>query len=332
MSVISPEALIDEVKPWSKDSWRKFLENYVVPISVLADTVVKQFAGDPASEISRELAQRAKHVLNVAKKVIGEIKVEYSPPEDPVEVLRLLVEKAGNTFLGVNEGGKYTLLAWSLRKVTKEYLFKALYPVLEKDEEKRKETFRILGINEEKPLFKPAVKSKLADDLTILGYPDYPSLCRIEEWGNYVTLSVIPAKEETLGGSLCKLVDAIVALLSRPGILSAIELSSDVVKNYLDQCPSRPPEILYWTGISWKEAYQVFRDLGKFRSDYSWIIEGFAIKCVDILSSYNSWSGVHQETNLLSFLRWIMPSVIVGRTDLLFSSDWRVALTIKRTI
>jgi hypothetical protein len=43
--------------------------------------------------------------------------------------VRLLIKKAANTFLGVNECGKYALFAWSLRRITKEY-FEALYPTL----------------------------------------------------------------------------------------------------------------------------------------------------------------------------------------------------------
>jgi hypothetical protein len=79
-----------------------------------------------------------------AKKFVGEIKVEFEVPTDPIECLRLLVESCGNTFLGVGDAGRYMLFAWTLRKVTKGLLFEALYPTL-KDEDKRWRTFEILA-------------------------------------------------------------------------------------------------------------------------------------------------------------------------------------------
>ncbi|MEM4452918.1 MAG: hypothetical protein QW182_06935, partial [Thermosphaera sp.] len=286
-----------------------------------------------SAEVAKALADSASRVIEVAKKVIGEVKVEFGAPTDPIEGLRLLVEKCGNTFLGVGDAGKYTLFAWTLRKVTREYLFEALYPSL-KDKEKRDKTFEILGIREDRPLFVPAVKSTLAENLTVLGYPDYPSICRVEEWGHYVTLSILPAREATLGGSICRFVDRIVAVLGRPGILSSVEPSADVVKNYLDKCPARPTGLyeLSWIKHNWRRSYAELDELCKVRCDYPWNIQGFAIRCVDILRSPDEWSGLNQETNLLSFFRLVMPSLVTGRTELLFSSDGKVVLTLERVL
>jgi len=335
VSVVSPDELINEVKPWDEGSWKKFVETYVVPIGVLARKVAEQFIGDASSEVSKALADCASRTIAVAEKFIGEVKREFETPMDPIECLRLLVEKCGNTFLGVGEGGKYTLLAWTLRKVTKEYLYEALYPTL-KDEVKRKKAFEILGIREDLPLFVPMVKSPLTENLTILGYPDYASLCRVEEWGTYVTLSILPAREPTLGGSICKFVDAVVAVLSRPGILSGIEPSADVVKIYMDKCPSKPTELtpVYgsWGELPWKMGYSLLGELSKWRSDLTWSISGFAVRCVDILTSPDKWEFVKQETNLLSFLRWLMPSLVTGRAELLLSFDGRVTLLLERKV
>jgi hypothetical protein len=333
MSVISADELIDEVKPWDKDSWKKFLESNIVPIYLLADTVARQFTGDPSAEVARALSDNAKRVLDVAKNIIGEVKVEFEAPSDPIESLRQLVEKCGNTFLGVGEAGKYALLAWSLRKVTKEYLYEALYPTL-KDEEKRKETFKILGINEEKPIFIPAVKSPLTENLTVLGYTDYLSMCHVEEWGSYITLSILPAREATLGGSLCRLIDGIVAVLSRPGILSGVELSADVVRSYLDKCPARPTELYEYSfnKIAWRNAYRELGELSRQRNDYPYSVQGFAVRCVDYLYSPDRWDHARQETNLLSFFRWLMSGLVTGRLELLLSSDWRVGLLLERTV
>jgi hypothetical protein len=333
MSTISPDELINEIQPWNVDSWRNFVENCVVPIKFLAETVAKQFAGDASSEVSRFLADCATRVLEVARKFLGEVKVKFEVPVDPIECLRQLVERCGNAFLGVGENGKYTLFAWTLRKITKEYLFEALYPTL-KNEEKRGKTFEILGIKEDLPLFVPAVKSPLTENLTILGYPDYPSICRVEEWGEYVTLSILPAREPTFGGSICKFVDGLVAVLSRPGILSGVEPSADVVKIYLDKCPSKPTELhqYSWGKLDWKTSYANLSELSKWRIDRPWSISGFAVRCVDRLYSSEKWDGVLQETNLLSFLRWLMPSLITGRAEILLSADGRVALLLERGI
>ena len=331
--MISPDELINEVEPWNVESWREFIETQVVPIKILAETVAKQFAGDASAEVSRVLASYATRTLDVARRVVGDIKVEFEVPTDPIECLRLLVERCGNAFLGVGEAGKYTLLAWTLRKCTKEYLLEALYPTL-KDEEKRKKTFEILGIKEDLPLFVPAVQSPLTENLTMLGYPDYPSICRVEAWGHKVSLSILPAREPTLGGSICRLVDGIVAVLSRPGILSSIELSADVVKTYLDKCPSRPAELYEHSYIRfyWKHSYDILSELSKWESDYPWSITGFAARCVDILHSPDKWDYIKQETNLLSFMRWLMPSLVTGRTELLLSTDGRVFLILERVV
>jgi len=332
MSMISPDELINEVKPWDVDSWRGFIENHVVPIRLLAENVSKQFVGDASSEVSKFLADCATRTIIAAKKFLGEIEVEFEAPTDPIECLRLLVERCGNAFLGVGDAGRYTLFAWTLRKITKEYLLEALYPTL-KDEDKCSRTFEILGIRKDLPLFIPVAKSPLTQDLTILGYPDYPSICRVEEWGEMVTLSILPAREATFGGSICRMVDGLVAVLNRPGILSGIEISTDVVKAYLDKCPSKPVEIKQgWIELPWGKAYAVFGEASRWRSDFPWSISGFAVRCIDRLDSPDKWDRVVQETNLLSFLRWLMPSLITGRTELLLSADGRVALTLERRI
>lgn len=325
--LVSPDEIIREVKPWDRNSWRSFINEYIVPLKVLSETIVKQFIGDPSIDAIKALIEPAKYAIEIAKKVIGDIKEEFEVPQDPIECLRLLVEKAANTFLGVNDGGKYTLIAWTLRKVTKEYLFEVLYPTL-KDEEKRKATFEILGVKE---LFKPAVKSPLAENLTIVGYPDYASICKVEEWGSAITLSILPAREKTLGGTLSRLIDGIVAVLSRPGILSGIELSADVVKVYLDKCPSIPPEIHRSCIIElpWKTGYTQLNELSKWRHDYAWAIRGFSLKCADRIFM-DTEESVLMETNLLSFLRTIMPSLITGSSELLLSSDGRVLMILVR--
>jgi len=72
MSAITPGELINEVKPWDISSWRNFIEKYIVPVKVLAETVARQFIRD-ASEVSKALANSATRVINIAEKLIERI-------------------------------------------------------------------------------------------------------------------------------------------------------------------------------------------------------------------------------------------------------------------
>jgi len=337
---ISPDELINEIEPWNAESWRSFVEDYVVPIKLLAETISELCIGDLASEPSKFLATSAENVIETAKRFLGDVKVDFEVSADPVECLRLLVEKCGNTFLGVDQAGKYTLLAWSLRKVTREYLLEVLYPTL-KDEKKRDKTFDILGIRE---LFVPAIKSELAKNWTILGYHDYPSMFKVEDWGFTLTLSVLPFREPTFGGSICRLVDGLVAILSRPGVLSSVEISAEVVKNYLDKCPQKPSELypvdlddrIGWSVLDWKTSYSSLSGGFKWKIKGAWIISGFALKCAkylsaDALDKLNP-NYVVMETNLLNFLRKLMPSQIVGRTEILMDENRKVAVLFERNL
>lgn len=332
MSVITAEDLLSDVEPWRSEPWRSFIEQHVVPIRDLAISVSKQFVGDASAEVARVTADVAKRVVNTTEKSVGKIEAIYEVPEDPIECLRQFVEACANIFLGVGDAGKYTLFAWTLRKMTKEYL-DAMYPPLKEDEEKRKAVFELLGISEDEPLFIPTVRSPLAENLTLVGYPDYPSLCRVEEWGDYVTLSPLPARRPTLGGLLCRLVDCVVGTLARPGMLSGIELSADVVASYIGKCPAVPPTLSTvsrsWLTCDWKRAYLEFTEGGKFKVDRAWVIEGFGVKCYCYVYA-DRCESLQQETNLLSFMRLLMPSLITGRTELLLSADGRVAITIER--
>ncbi len=332
---ISPEELLQEIKAWDENSWKSFIESNVVPIHILADSISKQFVGDASADVAGVVAKESKRVLDVAGEVLGDISMSYTPPEDPIECLRLFVEYCANTFLGVGDAGKYTLFAWTLRKITREYL-SSIYPSL-KDHEKRAKIFGILGIDEKEPLFIPQVRSKLVEDLTILGYPDYPSLFKVEEWGDTIRVRTLPSERKTFGGSLCRLVDTLTAVLKRPGMLSGIELSSDPVSEYRNSIPSKPESgQIYsgsWVNIPWSEFYTKY-DGGKLNAGHVWVIEGFSVKCVDYLSSPSQYSDsyVKQETNLLSFLRSIMPSIITGSTEMLLNDGWNILITIERTV
>ncbi|MBS7610373.1 hypothetical protein KEJ19_07450 [Candidatus Bathyarchaeota archaeon] len=68
MSLVSPDELINEIRPWDESSWKKLIETYIVPLKALAGAVAKYFVGDASSDVSKALADRATYILEVAKK------------------------------------------------------------------------------------------------------------------------------------------------------------------------------------------------------------------------------------------------------------------------
>lgn len=68
--MVSPDDLIEDVKPWEPSSWRKFIIEYVTPLKVLGETIIRQFAGDPSTEVVRALVEPANSVIEIAKKLL----------------------------------------------------------------------------------------------------------------------------------------------------------------------------------------------------------------------------------------------------------------------
>jgi hypothetical protein len=108
---VSLDDFVKDVKPCDVFVWKEFIEKHVDSLKVLGDTVASYFAGDPEAGVVKSLAVVAGRVVEVATKVVGSIKEEFTAPSDPIECVRLLIKKAANTFLGVNECGKYALFA-----------------------------------------------------------------------------------------------------------------------------------------------------------------------------------------------------------------------------
>jgi len=329
VGTVSPEEILEDIKPYDSEQWKKFVETYVFPIQKLADTTVRNFIGDASAEAARIVSREAKRILEVSNRVLGPIEIGYEVPEDPIEAMRQLMERSANTFLGVDEGGKYSLFAWTLRKIPKEY-FNEMYKKLDQDDAARERVFNTLGVKE---LFKPPVKSALADRLALLGYPDYLALARVESYGNRIAFSVIPARETTLGGSICRFVDSLVSLLSKPGILSGIELSiKDPVKGYLEGCRkmiSLPPELKAET-INWKD----FAELIKFSVDYACLIEGFGVKIGDSFLDDGTIQNnyILHETNMLTMMRGIAPCLVLGVAELIIAADGRLMMLLERKV
>uniref|UniRef100_A0A7J3Z6R7 Uncharacterized protein n=1 Tax=Ignisphaera aggregans TaxID=334771 RepID=A0A7J3Z6R7_9CREN len=193
---------------------------------------------------------------------------------------------------------------------------------------RKRAVFEILGVKE---LFKPAIKSPLSDNLTILGYPDYPTYGTVVVWGSGVKLRIPPAQEQTLGGTISKLVDTIVAVLSRPGILSVAELAVDVVSTYLNNAPPYPSEPGDYCRKEerWSNIHTRLSEHSEIDVGYAWALQGLSARCAGKIYQDREES-VQKESNLLTFFRAVMPSVIMGRTELLFSIDGRVIIPIIR--
>ena len=101
MSYVRSEDLFEQIEPWSAETWKKFIENHIVPLNRLSKTYAKYFEGDTSSQVASYVAEASDKVLSIAESMLGYIKKEYAVPEDPIEVERLLMEHAVNTFLGL---------------------------------------------------------------------------------------------------------------------------------------------------------------------------------------------------------------------------------------
>ncbi len=330
-----PEELFEELRPGEMGGWRKLVERRIIPLARLSEVFVKYFQGDVSIRAVEKLRIAANNVITVFEEIAGQVDRSYSVPEDPIDVGEKLLEHAANAFLGVGDDGKYTFLAWSLRKIPREYVL-ALYPQLG-DQAVRERVFKLLGVEE---LFRPPVSSPLADRLTLLGYPDYPSFARVDEYGDYVTFRILPSKKRTFGGAICRLVDALAAVLARPGILSAYEISIDVLKEYdrlarsQASIPSPYRERSYYlTRVAWRECYRVLREGATLRSDCVNVVEGLGVKLVSSIRP-EAYQNVQHESNLLTEFRGWSPCLVLGLAELLFSQLGRFILImpVERTV
>ncbi|RLE63598.1 MAG: hypothetical protein DRN53_01960 [Thermoprotei archaeon] len=317
MSYVRPEDLFEQIEPWSAETWKKFIENHIVPLNRLSKIYAKYFEGDTSSQVASYVAEASDKVLSVAESMLGYIKKEYAVPEDPIEVGRLLMEHAVNTFLGVGEGGKHSFFIFSLRKLPREYAYK-LYPKLEKEPETREKVFKLLGINE---LWKPYITSPLAEKLTLMGYPDYPMYCRVEKHGYTISLRVLPSKESTLGGTISRLIESLMAILARPGMLSAYELSIDVLTEYdraVSGIVSLPRETGEYLKVKYADSYIKLKEnslVGEW--NFCGIVEGLGVKVVSSVTpeSYT----ISRESNLLTEFRKWSSLLVLGKAELLFA-------------
>jgi len=62
---------------------------------------------------------------------------------------------------------------------------------------------------------------------------------------------------------------------------------------------------------------------------YAWALQGLSTRCAGKIYQDREES-VQKESNLLTFFRAVMPSVIMSQAELLFSIDGRVVIPIIR--
>ncbi len=323
--LISPDKLFEEVSPWEREVYIKFIEKHVVPLNRLAIEYSKYFKGDPSAEAAAKVADASRKVIEIAKKKLREFKEEYTiPSKDPLEIGRELLEYAANMFLGVGETGKLTYFIYSCRHLPLEYLY-ALYPKLEKEEDTQKSVFMLLGITEIFTL-KTGSESPLIERLKMIGYRDYPRYCYIETSGDYQKFRILSLEEESLGGRISRLIDAIAFLLKRPGLLSAYDLSIDVLKEYLTQASSliSIPQP-YSDNEFWYHREEFASKYDKLSEGYLWerdycnVIEGLSVKIVDKIYR-EKYESVKYETNVLTEFRQWSPLLALGVADILIGN------------
>ena len=135
-----------------------------------------------------------------------------------------------------------------------------------------------------------------------------------------------------MGGAISKLVDKIVAVLSRPGILSIAEPAVDVVSTYLNNALPYPSELGDYCRREerWSNIHTRLSEGSEIEAGYAWALRGLSAKCAGTIYQDREES-IYRESNLLTFFRAVMPSIITGRAELLFSIDGRVIVPIIRT-
>jgi len=328
VKTITSEELFEYVKPWDPEQWGKFIREYIIPIHELSKYVAGSFSGDASARVVHSVFKSADRVVKAAERVLGRIDASYEVPRDPLEAARQLLEFVANIFLGVGEGGKYTLFAWTLRRIPREYIGE-MYSKLDQDGEARRKVFEMLGVEE---ILKPQIESPLVERIALLGYPDYLRGRLIGSRGTELEVLVTPPRKTTLGGSICRLIDSLPALLKRPGLLSKIELSvQDLATEYLRRAGSlvTTSTISYNKDISWREFARFTSPTVLFASSL-YFIEGITIKSIRKLSPYGTPEYVEKEGDLLDFLRKITPSLVLGILDLVIVDNGRFIILIKR--
>jgi hypothetical protein len=168
--------------------------------------------------------------------------------------------------------------------------------------------FKILGVKE---VFKPPIKPPISENLTVLGYPDYTPHGTIVSWGGCIKIRILPPQERTLGGAVSRFADAIVAVLTRSGILSVAEPTIDAVSAYPNSVPQSPPELSNFCSmkVQWIKVLKLLSNYNELEQDGARAIQGLELRCADAIYPSKEES-IRNSTNILNFFRTTMPAII----------------------
>lgn len=303
--------MLEDIRYWEASSWKKFIQEELVPLRDLAKFLAKKLSLDTLGDWAKQIGELAERAVSVAESLFGESlsEREIPPDSDLFEVTREFLERGANFTAGHS---KYTFFAWSTRKITKNYL-EEHYPKL-KDPEKFKEVAGILGWSEYwKPL---PIEVKLVEDYQVYAYPDYLTLLDIykQDIYPYLRVSGLPNAKETPGGLICRLNEKLWELIKvRPGLAAGYELP-DVSENYRKWSESMLNKAL------WKDEKDIIRakSLAELEKDprcsYLYEFEGLAIKRL-----YDH--KVEAKVSVFEFWDTLMPPMFLGKYEFVLTPD-----------
>jgi len=320
-SVISADKLLEDIQPWEPDSWKKFLEDHIIPLKSLAEEYVKRISTDTSAQEVQALTEITNKVLRIAETQNIKPTKTYSVPPNTINVARELVWYAVNIFPSIGEGGKYALIAWLLRKFFMGQMLET-FKNLKKDEKLRNKVFSMLGV---KRLMEFDLPEDLKFDTALYGYEDYVWYCKpisvSSETDKLITIPIERKEITSLGASICHLIDCIARLLERRGFLKYFVPEIDPAQVYLRTTDN----ILQSHGIRYNTKYYVVRSeswgsgLQSLRDvDYFPVVTGTEIKIYDRVTAQGFESEYSSSSKLLfDYINEYGLPVMLGKLELL---------------
>ena len=337
-SVISADKLLEDIQPWEPDSWKRFLENYLLPLKSLAEEYVKRISTDTSAQDVQALAEATNKVLRIAEAQNIKPTKTYSIPPNTIDIARELIWYAANIFPSIGEGGKYTLIAWLLRKFFMGQMLET-FKNLKKDEKLRNKVFSVLSV---KRLMEFDLPEDLKFDTTLYGYEDYLWYCKplfVSSETSKIGIPIERKEVTSLGASICYLIDCTARLLERRGFLKYFVPEVDPVQAYLRTTDN----ILQSHGIRYSTEYYVVRSESWGNSlqslvdvDYFPVVTGTEIKIYDRVTAQGFRSEFESCSKLLfDYINEYGLPVMLGRLELLSTrhrySGEHVMFLIERT-
>ena len=223
------------------------VREHVYPLITLSRRYTEMFEGaDESSYYVERLGLLAEEVARRTGLRLNDSRDSITVPGNLVELGRLILEHAANLFPGIGRYGDVTFLAYSLRTIPYIYA-RSLYPQLHENSRLHRCIHDILGWCTILPLDK-------MPEYSLMGYPDYPRYLKLVEQSEdkrvfeykvdfSSCLGECPEKDEkygdgktgqTLGGALSRLINASIAVLTRPGYLKTYNIEPDLILEYIE--------------------------------------------------------------------------------------------------